>query len=162
MEARRGQNRDNKIAPQVNFNPTAPNIMARCVFSSSPNNTFFSVLVIIISNMSYFCFNYTNTFFIRTTNYFSVVLRIIFLMCIENYFFIGPRIIFRVITNLFFGPKCIAGLADEGDWFEYLTSLATILKTLQVEECFQRCNAKAKHYQARERHERGFHLSYKI
>ena len=37
-----------------------------CIFLSSINNTFFSVLVIIFSNMSYFCFNYTNTFFIHT------------------------------------------------------------------------------------------------
>ena len=70
-----------------------------CIFLSSINNTFFSVLVIIFSNMSYFCFNYTNTFFIHTMNYFSVVLRIIFLMCIKNYFFIGPRIILRVIAR---------------------------------------------------------------
>ena len=72
-----------------------------CIFLSSLNNTFFNVLVIIFSNMSYFCFNHTNTFFIHTLTYFSVVLRIIFLMCIENYFFIGPRIIFRGIANLF-------------------------------------------------------------
>ena len=56
-------------------------------------------------------------------NYFSVVLRIIFLMCIKNYFLIGPRIIFRGIANLFFGLQCIAGLAFEVDWFESLTSL---------------------------------------
>ena len=61
-----------------------------CVFLSSLNNTFFSVLVITFSNKSYFCFNYTNTFFIHAMNYFSVVLRIIFPMCIKNYFLIGP------------------------------------------------------------------------
>ena len=44
-------------------------------------------------------------------NYFSVVLRIIFLMCIENYFFIGLRIMFRGIANLFLGLQCFAGLA---------------------------------------------------
>ena len=93
-----------------------------CVFLSSLNNTFFSVLVIIFSNKSYFCFNYTNTFFIHAMNYFSVVLRIIFPMCIKNYFLIGPRIIFRGIANLFFGLQCIAGLAFEVDWFESLTS----------------------------------------
>ena len=58
-----------------------------CVFLSSLNNTFFSVFVIILSNKSYFCFNYRNTFFIHAMNYFSVVLRIIFLMCVKNYFF---------------------------------------------------------------------------
>jgi len=93
-----------------------------CVFLSSLNNTFFSVLVIIFSNKSYFCFNYTNTFFIHAMNYFSVVLRIIFLMCTKNYFLIGSRIIFCGIANLFFGLQCIAGLAFEVDWFESLTS----------------------------------------
>ena len=94
-----------------------------CVFLSSLNNTFFSVFVIILSNKSYFCFNYRNTFFIHAMNYFSVVLRIIFLMYIKNYFLIGPRIIFRGIANLFFGLQCFAGLAFEVDWFESLTSL---------------------------------------
>ena len=32
MKARSGQNRDNKIAPQVNFNPTAANILDMCIF----------------------------------------------------------------------------------------------------------------------------------
>ena len=66
--------------------------------------------------MSYFCFNYTNTFFIHTMNYFSVVLRIIFLMCMENYFFIGPRIIFRSIANLFWAYNAF----DEVFWTEDL------------------------------------------
>ena len=108
-----------------------------CVFLSSINNTFFSVLVITFSNKSYFCFNYTNTFFIHAMNYFSVVLRIIFLMCIKNYFLMGPRIIFRGIAKIFFGLQCIAGFAFEVHWFESLP-WATILKTLQVEECFER------------------------
>ena len=84
MKARSGQNLDNKIAPQVNFNPTAVNIIILsgtcCVFLSSLKNTFFSVLVTIFSNKSYFCFSYTNTFFIHAMNYFSVVHRIIFLI----------------------------------------------------------------------------------
>ena len=67
-----------------------------------------------------------------------MVLRIIFLLCIKNYFLIGPRIIFCAIANLFFGLQCIAGLAFQVDWFESLTSLGDHLKTLQVEECFQR------------------------
>ena len=110
-----------------------------CIFLSSINNTFFSVLVIIFSNISYlFFFNYTNTFFIHTMNYFSVVLRIIFLMCIENYFFIGPRIMFRGIANLFLGLQCFAGLAVKVDWFESLTSLGDHFENFEVEECFQR------------------------
>ena len=76
MEARSGQNHDNKIAPQVNFNPTTANIMDLLHILLSINKTFFSVLVIIFSNMSYFCFNSTNTFFIHTMNHFPVVLRI--------------------------------------------------------------------------------------
>ena len=80
------------------------------------------MLVIIFSNKSYCCFNYTNTFLIHAMNYFSVVLPIIFL-CIKNYFLIGLRIIFRGIANLFFGLQCIADLAFEVDWFESLTSL---------------------------------------
>ena len=81
------------------------------------------MLVITFSNKSYFCFNYTNTFFIHAMNYFSVVLRIIFLMCIKNYFLTGPRIIFRGNANIFFGLQCIAGFAIEVHWLESWTSL---------------------------------------
>ena len=77
MEARSGQNHDNKMEPQVNFTPTAASIMdLLCIFVIT-RQYFFSMLVIIFSNMSYFCFNYTNTFFIHTMNYFRVVRRII-------------------------------------------------------------------------------------
>ena len=131
-----------------------------CVFSSSLNNTFFSVLVVIFSNKSYFYFNYRNTFFIHAMNYFSVVLRNIFLMCIKNYFLIGPRIIFRGIANLFFGLQCIAGLAFEVDWFESLTSLGNHFENFAsggvLSKRMPRRNI------VRERNERGFHLSYKI
>ena len=131
-----------------------------CVFLSSLNNTFFSVLVITFSNMSYFCFNYRNTFFIHAMNYFSVVLRIIFPMCIKNYFLIGPWIIFRGIANLFFGLQCIAGLAFEVDWFESLTSLGDHFENFAsggvLSKRMPRRNI------VRERNESGFHLSYKI
>ena len=130
-----------------------------CVFLSSLNNTFFSVFVIIFNNKS-FCFNYSNTFFIHAMNYFSVVLRIIFLMYIKNYFLIGPRIIFRSIANLFFGLECIAGLAFEVDWFEFLTSLSDHFENFAsggvLSKRMPRRNI------VRERNERGFHLSYKI
>ena len=56
MEARSGQNHDNIIALQVNFNPTEANIMDLLHILSSINNTFFSVLVIIFSNISYLFF----------------------------------------------------------------------------------------------------------
>ena len=163
MEARSGQNHDNKTTLQVNFTPTAASIMdLLCIFVIT-KQYFFSMLVIIFSNMSYFCFYYTNTFFIHTTNYFLVVLQIIFLMCIKNYFFIRPKIIFRVIANLFFCLQCIADLAVEVEWFASFVQLpwATISKTLQVEECFQR-ECQGKTVIVRERNERGFRLSYKI
>ena len=160
MKDRSGQNHDNKIAPQVNFNPTAANIINMlCIFVIT-KQYIFSVLVIIFSNKSYFCFNYANTFFIHARNYFSVVLRIIFLICIKNYFLIGPRIIFRGITNLFFGLQCIAGLAFEVDWFESLTSLGDHFENFAsggvLSKRMPRRNI------VRERNERGFHLSYKI
>ena len=56
---------------------------ACCVFLSSLSSTFFSVLVIIFNNISYFCFDYTRSLIIRIL--FSFIPRIIFLMCIENY-----------------------------------------------------------------------------
>ena len=96
MEARSGQNHDNKTAPQVNFTPTAACIMdLLCIFVIT-KQYFFSMLVII------FCFYHTNTFFIHTTNYFSLVLEIIFLMCIKNYFFIRPRLIFPSYRKFIF------------------------------------------------------------
>ena len=103
MKARSGQNHDNKIAPQVSFNPTAANIMdILCIFVIT-KQYFFQRVCNYFNNKS-FCFDYSNTFFIHAMNYFSVVLRIIFLMYIKNYFSVGPRIIFRGIANLFFWP----------------------------------------------------------
>ena len=131
-----------------------------CVFLSSLNTTFFSVLVIIFSNKSYFCFNYTNTFFYHAMHYFLVVLRIIFPVCIKNYFLIELRIIFRGIANLFFGLQCIAGLAFEVDWFESLTAFGDHFENFAsggvLSKRMPRRNI------VRERNERGFHLSYKI
>ena len=46
-------------APQVNFNPTAANIMDMLGIFSSLNNTFFSVLVITLSNMSWGAISFT-------------------------------------------------------------------------------------------------------
>ena len=121
-----------------------------CIFLSSINNTFFSVLVIIFNNMSYFCFNYTNTFFIHTMNYFSVVLWIIFLMCMENYFFIGPRIIFRSIANLFWAYNALWALQLKWTGSSFWLPWATILKTLKWRSAFKE-NAKAKHCQGKKR-----------
>ena len=117
-----------------------------CVFLSSLSNTFFIVLVIIFSNKSYFCFNYTNTLFIHSMNYFSVVPRIIFLMCIKDYFLIGPRIIFCSIANLFFGLQCNVGLAVEVDWFWVFDLLWPFWKLCKWRSTFKE-NARAKHCQ---------------
>ena len=121
---------DNKIAPQGNFNPIAANIL--------------DMLCI----------------FVHAINYFSVVLRIIFLMCIKNYFLIGPRIIFRRIANLFWGLQCIAGLAFEVDWFESLTPLGDHFENFASGGVLSRRMPRRKI--GRERNDRGFHLSYKI
>ena len=121
-----------------------------CVFLSSLNTTFFSVLVIIFSNKSYFCFNYTNTFFIHAMNYFSVVLGIIFLMCIKNYFFRYREFIFWSTMH--------CGLAFEVDWFEPLTSSGDQFENFAsggvLSKKMPRRNI------VKERNERGFHLSY--
>ena len=102
-----------------------------CVFLSSINNTFFSMLVIIFSNKSYFCLNYRNTFFIHAINYFSVVLRIIFLYAYWELFFAVSRIYFWAYNGF-------AGLAVKVDWFESLTSLGDHFENFEVEECFER------------------------
>ena len=162
MEARSGQNHDNKTAPQVNFTPTAASIMdLLCIFVIT-RQYFFNMLVIIFSNMSYFCFYYTNTFFIHTTNYFLVVLQIIFLMCIKNYFFIRPRIIFPSYRKFIFSPTmhcrpcswsrmvrtfCSTSL---GDHFKNFASRGVLSKRMPRQNI------------VRERNERGFRLSYKI
>ena len=75
-----------------------------------------------------------NKFFMRTTNNFLVVPRIIFNTSIENYFFIVLIIIFHGIVNLFLGLQCFAGLAVEVDWFESLTSLGDHFENFEVEE----------------------------
>ena len=119
-----------------------------CIFLSSINNTFFSVLIIIFINMSHFCFSYTDTFFIHTMNYFSVVLRIIFLVCMENYFFIGPRIIFRSVANLFCAYNALWALQLRWTGSSLWLRWATILKTLKWRSAFRE-NATAKHCQGK-------------
>ena len=116
--------------------------------------------------MSYFCFNYTNTFFIHTMNYFSVVPRIIFLMCIKDYFLIGPRIIFCSIPNLFFGLQCNVGLAFEVDWFWVFDLLWPFWKLCKWRSTFKE-NATAKHCQRKtedliKESTNGLHDSYTI
>ena len=100
MKARSGQNHDNKIAPQVNFNPTAANIMDMLRIFVIAKQYVFSVLLIIFSNKRYICFNYRNNFFIHAMNYFSVVL--IFLLCIKNFFFKLGRELFFAVSRIYF------------------------------------------------------------
>ena len=131
---------------QVNFNPTAANIMDLLhIFVINKQYLF---QLVIFSNMSYFCFNYANTFFIHTMNYFSVVLQIVFLMRMENYFFIGPRIIFRSIANLFWAYNALWALQLKWTGSSLWLPWATILKTLKWRSAFKQ-NATAKHCQAK-------------
>ena len=136
MKTPSGQNYDNKMALQVNVNPTAANIMDLlqiCVINKQ-----YLFQRVIFSNMTYFCINYTNTFFIHTMNYFSVVLWIIFLMCMENYFFIGPRIIFRSIANLFWAYNVLWALQLKWTGSSLWLPLGDNFENFEVEECFQR------------------------
>ena len=131
-----------------------------CVFLSSLNNTFFSMLVIIVSNKSDFCFDYMNTFFIHAMSYFSVVLRIIFLMCIKNYFLIRLRIFFCTAAPialdhqslavkfrllLHCGPCISSGLIRV---FDFLRQL--FWKLFKCRSALKE-NAKAKHCQGKNR-----------
>ena len=130
-----------------------------CVFLSSLNNTFFTVLVIIFNNKSYFCFNYTNTLFIHSMNYFSVVPRIIFLMCIKDYFLIGPRIIFAVLRIYFLVYSAMWALHLKWTGSESLTSFDHFENFASGEVLSKRMPRRNI---VRERNKRSFHLSYKI
>ena len=162
MEARSGQNRDNKIALHVNFHPTAANIMDLGLLHilSSINNTFFSVLVIIFRNRSYFCFNNRNTFFIHAMNYFSVVLRIIFLMCVKNYFFNWAENYFSRYREFIFRSTMHCGRCIWSGMVRVFDFLGRpFWKLCKWRSAFKE-NAKAKHCQGKKKS--GFHLSYKI
>ena len=92
-------NHDNKIAPQVNFNTTAANIMdVLCIFVIT-KQYFFNVLVIFLATRVIFVLIIRNTFFIHAMNYFSVVLRIIFQLGRELFFAVS-RIYFLVYNAL--------------------------------------------------------------
>ena len=110
-----------------------------CVFLSSLNNTFFSVLVIIFSNKSFFFFQLYEyiflscheLFFSGTSNYFVNVYEELFLWLGRELFFAVSRIYFSVYNALRALHLKWTGSSLSPPW-------ATILKTLQVEECFQR------------------------
>ena len=122
MEARSGQNHDNKIAPHVNLIQLQQILWTCCVFLSSLNNTFFSVLIIIFSNKSYFCFNYTKCFFHSchelffsgTSNYFSNVYQELFFNWAVNYFLRYREFIFW--STMHCGPCIWSGLVRVFDF----------------------------------------------
>ena len=131
-----------------------------CVFLSSLNNTFFSVLVIIFSNKNYFCFNYTKyffhscneLFFSGTSNYFSNVYQELFFNWAVNYFSRYREFIFWSTMH--------CGLCIEVDWFESLTSLGDHFENFASGGVLSK--RMSRRNIVRERKERGFHLSYKI
>ena len=118
------------------------------------------MLVIILSNKSYFCFNYTKcffhscheVFFSGTSNYFSNVYQELFFNWAVNYFSRYREFIFWSTMH--------CGLAVEVDWFEPLTSSGDQFENFAsggvLSKRMPRRNI------VRERNERGFHLSYKI
>ena len=71
-------------------------------------------------------------------NYFSVVLRIMFLMCMENKLFIGPRIIFRSIANIFWVYNVLWALQLKWTGSSLWLPLGDHFENFEVEECFQR------------------------
>ena len=124
-----------------------------CVFFSSLNNTFLSVLIIIFSNKSYFCFKYTKyffhscheLFFSGTSNYFSNVYQELFFNWAKNYSSQYRKFIFWYTVHC--GP-CL-------DWFD----LWPFWKLWQVEEYFQReCQGKT----LSEKETKEVFISYKI
>ena len=98
MEARSGQNCDNKIAPQVSFfQPLLYFLLACCVFSLAVQLVclfFLRRLLITFSNVNYFNVSLvkffigsTNEFFHSYCNSFLTVLRIIFYLWYRELFF---------------------------------------------------------------------------
>ena len=81
-------------------------------------------------------------------NYLSVVLWIMFLMCMKNYFFIELRIIFRSIANLFWAYNALWASQLKWTGSSLWLPWATILKTLKWRSAFKE-NATAKHCQGK-------------
>ena len=129
-----------------------------CVFLSSLNNTFFSVLVIIFSNKSFFFFNYTNTFFFHAMNYFSVVLRIILLMCMKNYFYDWAENYFSRYREFIFRSTMHCGPCIWSELVRVFHLLGRpFWKLCKWRSAFKE-NAKAKHCQGKKRKRFSFFL----
>ena len=121
MEARSGQNCNNKIARKSVFSATVVLFISLlCIHRQY--NFFLRWLLIIFSNVNYFNVSLVE-FFSRFYEWiFSLLLQSIF-DCTANYFFLlvlriifsmALRIIFHGIVNLFFGLQYIAGLRLRG------------------------------------------------
>ena len=145
MEASSGQNHDNKIALQVNFNPTAANIM--------------DLLHIFVINKQYL--------FQRVSNFFFATW-VIFVLIIGILFSFMPWIIFQwgvdktrntehseTFRNIPEHPGTFSGLAVKVDWFLGRPFWTLLSGGLLSKRMPRRNNV-------RERNKRGFHLSYKI
>ena len=122
------------MASQVTFLASAVFIMDPLYIFVITTQAFFQCVVNFFSYMNYFLlrlvtflYGCMNEFFMRTTNYFLVVLQIIFNTSIENYFFIVLIIIFCGIINLFLGLQYTAGLRWWGDWLKCLPALWYII-----------------------------------
>ena len=128
LEARSGQNCDNKIVPQVSFFSHCCTFYQLVVYFHRRYNFFFFLrrLLITFSNVNYFSPSLVK-FFIGSTNEFShshcylflTVRRIIFYFWYWELFFHWR---WELFVNLFFGLQYIAGLRLRGDWgvFDFL------------------------------------------
>ena len=138
MNACSGQTHDNKMALQVNFNPTAANIMDllhifvvnKQYLFQRVNNYFYQHESFLFQLYGYFFHSYHELFFGGTSNYFSSVYGELFFHWAENYFSQCREFILCL--------QCFVGLAVKVDWFESLTSLGDHFENFEVEECFQR------------------------
>ena len=112
MKPRSGQNHDNKIAPQVNFNPTGTNIMdILCIFVI-PEQYFFQRVsnyfqqqeLFLFYLQEYFFHSCHELFFGGTSNYFSNVYQELIINWADNYF--SRYIIFYFILFYFWVENC--------------------------------------------------------
>ena len=110
MEARSGQNHDNKIALQVSFNPTAKNIMdllhifviTKQYLFQRVSNYFQKYELFLFQLYEYFIHSYHELFFSGTSNYFSNVNQELFFNWAENYFSRYREFIFW--STMHYGP----------------------------------------------------------
>ena len=102
--------------------------------------------------MYYFCYNYRNIFFIHTMNYFSVVLWIIFLMCIDRelFFSLGEELFFAVSRIYLLAYNALWALQLKGTGSIVWFPLRAFWKLCKRRSAFKE-KAKAKHCQGKKR-----------